>query len=95
MIFDCLKESKEDHDINHHILEAKMDKCYDGIQSISISVETIAEVKEQIQGYNKILKDIQNQMQKNWKAKTTNIEGNWPLNIHILKYFGQISIINI
>jgi hypothetical protein len=48
-----------------------------------------------MQGYNEILKDIQNQMQKNWKAKTTNIEGNWPLNIHILKYFGQISIINI
>jgi hypothetical protein len=31
MILDCLKESKEDHDINHHILGAKMDKCNEDI----------------------------------------------------------------
>ena len=76
MILDCLKESKEDHDINHHILGAKMDKCNDGIQSVSTFLETLAEVKEQMQGQDEILKDIRNQMQKNCKAETTNIESN-------------------
>jgi hypothetical protein len=48
----------------------------DGIQSVSTFLETLAEVKEQMQGQDEILKDIRNQMQKNCKAKTTNIESN-------------------
>ena len=58
------------------MLVEKMDKYNDGIQRFSTALETIAEVKEQIQGQEEILKGIRNQIQKNGKAKTTNIGSN-------------------
>ena len=94
MILDYLKETKEDHDSNHHILDAKMDKCIDGMQGISTALETINEVKEHTKVQDEMLKDIRNetkfmseQMQK-CKGGTTKLWDNWQLDNHSLKYFG-------
>jgi hypothetical protein len=45
MIFEHLKEAKEDHDNKHAILDAKMDKCNNGIHRIFTALETIAKEK--------------------------------------------------
>ena len=56
MILERLEEAKENRDINHEILYTKMNKCNDGIQSISTAlVSSNTEEKEQ----NKMLRNIQ------------------------------------
>ena len=59
MILEHLKETKEDHDIDHEILDAKIDKCNDDIHRIFTALETIAKEKDQKQG-----QEIQNHISK-------------------------------